>query len=151
MDNFKNKLQKSLTEVRHNERTRQSAATFARQGAKLHSKFRNCYTMPEYLIGDSGSIGWFANKSNSAYGWYLYPLTDEDKKWLKENGVDTKNVFGSKSENTGTNNIVKLYPETGKVAFFDNEYYEKTDEVRFQKPTFYTVLVISPKLDKRLR
>lgn len=90
------------------------------------------YTMEDVL-------GWFVNSSNTAFGWYVLKASDEEK---REFGTD---VFRTYSEKTDSLNIVRFNILGGTYAFVDNEYYAETDQVKFEKMTPYSRLIIEPK------
>jgi len=83
---------------------------------------------------ENNIIGWFSNKYNIAEGWSICELDQNDKEWLKSQNIELKNIFRITSEK---NTTIALFDfEKYKVAFFDNNFYLKTDKIKFEK--FYT-------------
>ena len=69
------------------------------------------------------------------------PLTDADIHWFKEQNYPTKNVFRYYTDK-GTN-VFMLDLVKGKVKWFDNEAYENTDKITFEKRFYkYKLLII---------
>ena len=89
-------------------------------------------------VRDEDVVGWFSNKYNPAFGWYLYKPSAFTQ---REFGTD---VFRSYSEKLGTWAIVKINPEKGTYAFIDNKAYENEGVIRFEKFSPYLKLVIEP-------
>ena len=86
-------------------------------------------------------VGWFATKNNMAYGWGIYKLDKHDIKWLKESGLkDLKGVMRTASDK-GTS-IAKFNLEKGTYAFVDNEHFENTDLIKFEKMSPYNRLLV---------
>ena len=82
-----------------------------------------------YLI-EGDAIAFLRNKYNLV-GWSLYKLSDFDESWLLESGIALENVFRTVSGNNHIA-IVKINFETGTYGFIDNDYYEKTGDLRFE-------------------
>ena len=80
------------------------------------------------------AIGFFATKSNPAYGYVIQEPTKEEQ---KEFGKDSYRIFGPK----GTT-IAKFNLQKGKVYFLDNDYYTNTDKVKYQSPINYVRFII---------
>ena len=101
-------------------------------------------TCPDgWAYNESTPIGWYSNIYNSAFGWGIFELSDYDKQWLINEGVDfwkTGIVIYRVASDKGTS-IVKFNLYTGTHAHIDNEHYENTDRVRFEKMTAYKKLV----------
>lgn len=76
-------------------------------------------------------IAFFSTRKNVA-GWSIYALSDFDRQWLKDKGVDTSNVYRIYSDH-GTTTLVKINLKRALVYFFDNEHFMDTDETRFQR------------------
>ena len=85
-------------------------------------------------------LGWFSNKYNPR-GWVITKLSSDDKKWVRENGINTNDVFRSFSDN-GNTSLVKINTKTGTYAFADNEHLENTDELKFDKASKFTKMYI---------
>ena len=93
-------------------------------------------------------LGWFATKDNMAFGWTIYELDNADKAWFSSEKVSTKGVFRIVSHN-GNTTLVKFDLSKNKVWFFDNEEYEKTNDIVFEKkPVTFDRLFIDDKKEK---
>lgn len=89
-----------------------------------------------YGLKQDDLIGWFANKYNYASGWAIFKASPHDK---AEFGKDVFRTYSSKSDTTS---IIKFNLKTGVYAFVDNDYYDQTDQVKFQKPSTYDRIII---------
>mgnify|MGYP000459925710 CR=1 FL=1 len=96
---------------------------------------------PEYTAtGDQGvskeyrnsKVGWFSNKYNRAAGWILTKLSPDDVKFIKSQGMSTKGILRSWSDQ-GNTSFIKV-TEKGTYAFADNDHLTDTDELKFDKP-----------------
>jgi hypothetical protein len=95
--------------------------------------------------GQNPIIGWFSNKHNQASGWGIYALDKNDRAWLKDKKVPTKGLFRVATDQTTS--IVRFNFKTGTVAWLDNEHLMDTDEIKFQKATPYSKVILTK--DKR--
>jgi len=83
------------------------------------------------VLKNQNPIGWFATKMNAAAGWLIFELDSADKKWFAEQKKSTKDVFRIATDKQ--TNLVKIDFKKAKVLWFDNEKYEKTDKISWEK------------------
>lgn len=88
-------------------------------------------TTADYFAYKGSPIGWFANKTNMAVGWAVYPLDKADLAWFKAEKESTDNVFRVASEK-GTS-LVKINLKSNRMKWFDNKTYTETDKISWDK------------------
>ena len=85
-------------------------------------------------LDDTNVIGWFTNKYNHAFGWSLHTLTTDELEYFGSSNVSPDTVLlRTLSCNTRTTSIIKINFKTGTYGFLDNDHFEKTDEVKFER------------------
>jgi hypothetical protein len=94
------------------------------------------YKLPQ----NAEPLGWFNNKYN-IFGWVITKLEKADNIWFRDEGVSIDGVYRVYSDN-GNTNIIKLNINSGTYAFINNDHYEKTDEIKFEKMTKFKQLFI---------
>ncbi len=83
------------------------------------------------------TIGWFANKYNSAAGWTINELSAYDKDWIESQGFSTANVYRTVNCASGTESITRFNFETGTYAFMDSGHLTETDKIKFDRAVRY--------------
>jgi len=87
------------------------------------------------MVKGSILLGWFSTSRNVG-GWGVYTLSSFDERWMKDEKVNTKNLFRVLSDK-GNTSIVKLNLVKGTFAFIDNEVLVSSDVVKFEKMSAY--------------
>lgn len=85
-------------------------------------------------------IGYLRTKMHGE--WTIYALENWEKQWL---GKNAKNAY--RIANHMTQGIVKLDITKGKYAMLDNQYYEDTDKVRFERVRLFEKLIIDSTME----
>lgn len=92
-------------------------------------------------------IGWFSNTHNRAQGWVITTLSPYDSNWVKSKGHNPSEVFRTFTS-SGNTSMIKINAKTGTYAFADNKHLEDSDELRFEKSTKFSKLVIDSGKEK---
>ena len=108
---------------------------------------RSNYKFPD-KTAEHKLIGWFKNKHNAS-GWGIFTLSSYDKKWMRDAGINNFNgLYRTGEDLHNTTSIIKLNLKSGTYAFADNTHMEETDELKFEKMSPYTLLVIDDGMEK---
>ena len=121
--------------------------TLIRPTDVIIDKWTNTVLTPIVGDGTKPYTAWLATKHNPAHGFYLTPPDKNDEKWFNDQGKPLKGVMRYHTEK-GNTGLVKLDPVKGTVAFFDNEKYENTNKIYWERPLKYEILLVTtPAMD----